>query len=327
MQDTIQNSINISSPSPPTIHATGRTCGGLHHCACPMFGGSAPAAVVIKPKPSNTKKDQVTTMITTMRGLMSGNALSQETLDLLDVGFNKLIETEDVNGTQAVLTKGAAMYASGKYKSMNDVVKDKEFSSLIAKYGVDTKASLTTLSRPSCRESALDAVACDLLFMLTCAILTTSSQSKALTKSINNPFKMIDGKQTLDFEAVLGALNLTAGMTKTLSDFMASNTKVMDAAKAKAAEEGKGKWLTKYGTLNMNKLMQDADVAAALADYVTKNPTAAKDVAELKTAVAASTAADEAAGAALDPVVTDDSSASTTAAGVVTVAAAVFMAL
>jgi len=289
------------------------TTGAFKDCAKPTVAacaayfpkspcGTKPAKETTAPTPAptqapktKTKKDEVSAMIVTMRGLMSGNAMSQETLDLLDVGFDKLIATEDMNGTQAILEKGMAMFLSGKYKTMNDVVKDKEFTSLIAKYGVD---------------------------------------SKAVIKSINNPFKTIDGgKQTLDFDVVLAALNLTANMTKTLSDFMQKNDKVMDAAKAKVAREGKGKgWLTKYGTLNMNKFLQDADVAAALKTYAAENEENAAGVAKLKTAVAASTAADEAAGAALDPVVTDpvvtdDSSASTTAAGFVTVAAAVFMAL
>jgi hypothetical protein len=235
-----------------------------------------------------SKKDQVSATIATMKTLLGG-ALSKETMDLLQVGFDKLIETEDVNGTDAILAKGTAMAAKGK--SMTDVVKDKEFTALIAKYGIDIKA---------------------------------------LIKSINNPFKTIDGgKQTLDFDVVLDALNLTADMTKTLSGFMQKHVKVMDAAKEKVATEGKGKgWLTKYGTLNMDKFMQDADVAAALEEYAAENDENAKGVANLKTAVAASTAADEAAGAALDPVVIDDSSgASTTAASFVTVAAAVFMAL
>jgi hypothetical protein len=276
----------IADTACAAVITTGGSDGSeLQKCAA---GEKVEACVLKELAKTISKKDQVNATITTMKGLLGG-ALSKETMDLLQVGFDKLIKTEDVNGTDAILKKGMAMAAKGK--SMTDVVKDKEFTALIAKYGIDIKA---------------------------------------LIKSINNPFKTIDGgKQTLDFDVVLQALNLTADMTKTLSGFMQKHVKVMDAAKEKVATEGKGKgWLTKYGTLNMKKFMEDADVAAALEEYAAENDENAKGVANLKTAVAASTAADEAAGAALDPVVIDDSSgASTTAASFVTVAAAVFMAL
>ena len=246
-----------------------KDCGKPHVAACAFYFPTSPCgtksittATTTTPTTTvpKTKKEQVTAIIKDIRSYFSGTAMSEDSLVVLDVGFDNLIATEDINGTQAIFEKATSMYDSGNYKTMNDVVKDNEFTSLIANYNVDIYA---------------------------------------LIKSIHNPFIFEEGTPTLDFDVVLAALNLTANMIKTWSDFMEKNYKVMDGItqKGKIAKEGKCKgWLTAYGTLNAYKFMQEESVAAAFKTYSSNNEKNATDLLDFIKSAAAD---DEKAGAAL----------------------------